>query len=124
MYKILLVEDNEMSRDMLSRRLARRGFDVSTAADGYDGIQKARSEGPDLILMDLNLPDIDGWEVTATLKKDHGTTSIPVIALTAHAMVTDKQKAIDSGCDDFATKPVEFDSLIQKINTLLERRRH
>ena len=122
MAKILLVEDNEMNRDMLARRLERRGFHVSIAVDGSEGIQKARREMPDLILMDLNLPRIDGLEATATLKQDQNTSRIPVIALSAHAMVTDKENAMRAGCDDFATKPIEFNGLLAKIYTLLSRK--
>jgi len=122
MSRILVVEDNEMNRDMLARRLERRGFHVSIAVDGSEGIQKARREMPDLILMDLNLPRIDGLEATATLKQDQNTSRIPVIALTAHAMVTDKENAMRAGCDDFATKPIEFNGLLAKIYTLLSRK--
>ena len=122
MSRILVVEDNEMNRDMLARRLERRGFHVSIAVDGGEGIQKARREMPDLILMDLNLPKIDGLEATATLKQDQNTSRIPVIALTAHAMVTDKENAMRAGCDDFATKPIEFNGLLAKIYTLLSRK--
>ena len=122
MSRILVVEDNEMNRDMLARRLERRGFHVSIAVDGGEGIQKARREMPDLILMDLNLPEIDGLEATATLKQDQNTSRIPVIALTAHAMVTDKENAMRAGCDDFATKPIEFNGLLAKIYALLSRK--
>jgi two-component system cell cycle response regulator DivK len=122
MSRILVVEDNEMSRDMLARRLERRGFHVSIAVDGSQGIQKARREIPDLILMDLNLPEIDGLEATARLKQDQNTSRIPVIALSAHAMVTDKENAMRAGCDDFATKPIEFNGLLAKIYTLLSRK--
>ena len=108
MAKILLVEDNEMNRDMLSRRLERKGFSVSMAIDGAEGLDKARSETPDLILMDMSLPVIDGWEVTRRLKADEATRRIPVIALTAHAMASDEQKAREAGCDDFDTKPIEL----------------
>ena len=122
MSRILVVEDNEMNRDMLARRLERRGFHVSIAVDGSEGIQKARMEMPDLILMDLNLPEIDGLEATATLKQDQNTSRIPVIALSAYAMVTDKENAMRAGCDDFATKPIEFNGLLAKIYTLLSRK--
>jgi len=122
MSRILVVEDNEMNRDMLARRLERRGFHVSIAVDGSEGIQKARTEMPDLILMDLNLPEIDGLEATATLKQDRNTSRIPVIALSAYAMVTDKENAMRAGCDDFATKPIEFNGLLAKIYTLLSRK--
>ncbi len=120
--RILLVEDNEMNRDMLSRRLERRGFQVSIAVDGRDGIQSARREMPDLILMVIGLPEIDGLAATAILKEDEQTKTIPVIVLTAHAMTTDRARAMQAGCDDFATKPVEFDRLLAKIDTLLTRR--
>ena len=120
MAKILLVEDNEMNRDMLSRRLERKGFSVSIALDGAEGLSKARSDAPDLILMDMSLPVIDGWEATRQLKADEATRRIPVIALTAHAMASDEQKARESGCDDFDTKPIELPRLLYKINALLQ----
>ena len=119
MHRILIVEDNEMNRDMLSRRLERRGFEVATAVDGRDGIAQAISRVPDLILMDMNLPEIDGWKATRTLKSDSRTMHIPVIALTAHAMVGDRERALNEGCDDFATKPVDFASLVGAIQKLL-----
>lgn len=119
MAKILLVEDNEMNRDMLSRRLERRGFAVVIAVDGSIGIAKARSDAPDLILMDMSLPVIDGWEATRQLKADPATARIPVIALTAHAMAEDREKALGAGCDDFDTKPVELTRLLGKIEALL-----
>ena len=122
MAKILLVEDNEMNRDMLSRRLERKGYVVTLALDGAEGLHKARTEAPDLILMDMSLPVVDGWEATRQLKADEATRGIPVIALTAHAMASDEQKARDSGCDDFDTKPIELPRLLQKIETLLQRR--
>jgi CheY-like chemotaxis protein len=112
MTKVLLVEDNEMNRDMLSRRLIRRGYQVVFAMDGQQGIDLARSERPDIVLMDMSLPVIDGWEVTRRLKADDATRSVPVIGLTAHAMSGDREKAIEAGCDDYDTKPVEFDRLI------------
>lgn len=121
MPRILIVEDNEMNRDMLSRRLSRRGFDISLAVDGREGIQKAAADTPDLILMDLNLPEIDGWEATRAIKSQPETSEIPIIALTAHAMVSDRDKALDAGCDDFATKPVELEKLLEKVNALLSR---
>jgi two-component system cell cycle response regulator DivK len=121
MPKILLVEDNEMNRDMLSRRLTREGYDVITAADGAQGISTARAEAPDLILMDMNLPEIDGWQATRLLKSDASTRGIPVIALTAHAMVSDRYKALEAGCDDYDTKPVEFQRLVAKIESILGR---
>ena len=119
MTKVLLVEDNEMNRDMLSRRLKRRGFQVVFAMDGQQGIDLARSERPDIILMDMSLPVIDGWEATRRLKADDATRSVPVIGLTAHAMSGDREKAIEAGCDDYDTKPVELDRLIGKIERLL-----
>jgi CheY-like chemotaxis protein len=120
--KILLVEDNEMNRDMLSRRLARNGYDVVMATDGQQAIDMATSEKPDLILMDMSLPVIDGWEATRRVKAAPGTRSIPVIALTAHAMVEDKDKALGAGCDDFDTKPVDIQRLIGKIKALTDAR--
>ncbi len=119
MTKLLLVEDNEMNRDMLSRRLIRRGFQVVFAMDGQQGIDLAHSERPDIILMDMSLPVIDGWEATRRLKADDATRSVPVIGLTAHAMSGDREKAIEAGCDDYDTKPVELDRLIDKIERLL-----
>jgi two-component system, cell cycle response regulator DivK len=119
MTKVLLVEDNEMNRDMLSRRLIRRGFQVMFAVDGQNGIDLARSERPNIILMDMSLPVIDGWEATRRLKADDATRSIPVIGLTAHAMSGDRERAIEAGCDDYDTKPVELDRLIGKIERLL-----
>jgi len=119
MTKILLVEDNEMNRDMLSRRLTRNGFEIVIAVNGQEGLDLASSEGPDLILLDMSLPVLDGWEAARRLKANTATAKIPVIALTAHAMVQDKEKAIAAGCDDFDTKPVELPRLLEKINTLL-----
>jgi CheY-like chemotaxis protein len=119
MTKVLLVEDNEMNRDMLSRRLIRRGFEVIFAVDGKEGIDAARREKPDIILMDLSLPVVDGWEATRRVKSDDATRGVPVIALTARAMIGDREKAIEAGCDDYDTKPVEFDRLIGKIERLL-----
>jgi CheY-like chemotaxis protein len=121
--KILLVEDNEMNRDMLSRRLLRRGYTIVTASDGKQGLVMARSENPDLILMDIGLPEMDGWEATRLLKADQATQNIPIIALTAHALVTDREKAFESGCDDYDTKPVEFARLSEKIENLLTCKR-
>ncbi len=120
MAKVLLVEDNEMNRDMLSRRLIRRGFQVVFAVDGQQGVDLARSERPDIILMDMSLPAIDGWEATRRVKADNATRSVPVIGLTAHAMAGDREKAIEAGCDDYETKPVELDRLISKIERLLD----
>jgi two-component system, cell cycle response regulator DivK len=119
MPKILLVEDNELNRDMLSRRLIRLGYSMTIAVDGREALEMAVSETPDLILMDLSLPEIDGWEATRRLKADPATQNIPVIALTAHAMSGDREKALDAGCDDFDTKPVELPRLIEKIEALL-----
>jgi two-component system cell cycle response regulator DivK len=119
MTKILLVEDNEMNRDMLSRRLIRRGFQVVFALDGQQGIDLAHSERPDIIIMDMSLPVIDGWEATRRLKADDTTRSVPVIGLTAHAMSGDREKAIEAGCDDYDTKPVELERLIDKIERML-----
>ena len=119
MTKVLLVEDNEMNRDMLSRRLIRRGFQVVFAMDGQHGIDLAHSERPDIILMDMSLPVIDGWEACRRLKVDDATRGVPVIGLTAHAMSGDREKAIEAGCDDYDTKPVELDRLIGKIERLL-----
>jgi len=119
MPKILLVEDNEMNRDMLSRRLERKGYRVVVAQDGRQGYLLARSERPDLILMDLSLPVMDGWEVTRLLKGNGCTRHIPIIVLTAHALVTDREKAFEAGCDDYDTKPVEFGRLSEKIENLL-----
>jgi CheY-like chemotaxis protein len=119
MPKILLVEDQEMNRDMLSRRLTKRGYEVAIAVDGAEGVEKARAESPDLILMDMSLPVMDGWEATRTLKADAATRAIPVIALTAHAMSTDREKALAAGCDGYETKPVELPKLLEAIEKLL-----
>ncbi|HAV64379.1 MAG TPA: two-component system response regulator [Verrucomicrobiales bacterium] len=119
MARILLVEDNEMNRDMLSRRLQRREHQVSLAVDGQEAIDKARAEKPDVILMDMSLPVVDGWEATRQLKADDATKSIPIIALTAHAMASDEQRAREAGCDDFDTKPIELPRLLEKIQRLL-----
>jgi len=120
MSKILLVEDNEMNRDMLSRRLARKGYEVVLAVDGPSGVAMAQSESPDLVLMDMSLPTLDGWEATRRLKADASTQHIPVIALTAHAMSGDREKALEAGCDDYDTKPVELARLVRKIEVLLD----
>jgi len=120
MPKVLLVEDNEMNRDMLSRRLTRRGFEVVFAGDGQQGLDLARSEKPDVILMDMSLPVMDGWEATRRIKADGTMRSIPVIGLTAHAMSGDREKAIAAGCDDYDTKPVEMERLLGKIERLLD----
>jgi CheY-like chemotaxis protein len=121
MAKILLVEDNEMNRDMLSRRLARKGYEVSIAVDGQQGVEMARAETPDLILMDMSLPVLDGWEATRQLKGEDATRSIPVIALTAHAMSGDRERALEAGCDDYDTKPIELTRLLEKIESMLKR---
>ena len=119
MPRILLVEDNEMNRDMLSRRLARKKYEVLVAVDGGEGVEMAGSEAPDLILMDMSLPVIDGWEATRRIKASPETSSIPVIALTAHAMAGDREKALEAGCDDYDTKPIELLRLLGKMETLL-----
>ena len=120
MARILLVEDNEMNRDMLSRRLVRNGYEVFYAKDGQQGVNMALSERPDLILMDMSLPVLDGWEATRRIKANDATRRIPVIALTAHAMAGDREKAIEVGCDDYDTKPVEISRLVGKITALLK----
>jgi CheY-like chemotaxis protein len=120
MPKLLLVEDNEYNRDMLLRRLERKGFQVVCAHDGAEGCEKARTEQPDLILMDMHLPVLDGWEVTRRLKCAAETRTIPILALTADAMLGDREKALEAGCDDYDTKPIELPRLLDKINTLLQ----
>ncbi len=122
MAKILLVEDNEMNRDMLSRRLARRGFEVVVAVDGREGVTAAQREAPDIILMDMSLPVTDGWEATRLIRAGAVTAHIPVIALTAHAMAGDRDKALEAGCNDYDTKPVELERLLEKIARLLDGR--
>jgi CheY-like chemotaxis protein len=119
MPKILLVEDNEMNRDMLSRRLARRGYEIVIATDGQEGVERALGERPDLILMDMSLPVKDGWTATREIKADPQLATTPIIALTAHAMSGDRERAMEAGCDDYDTKPVEFDRLVAKIQALL-----
>jgi CheY-like chemotaxis protein len=119
MPRILLVEDNEMNRDMLSRRLERKGYQVLLAVDGQEGVEKAGSEAPDLVLMDMSLPVLDGWEATRILKAAPATRHIPVIALTAHAMSSDRAKAMEAGCDDYDTKPIDLPRLLGKIEALL-----
>ena len=116
--KILLVEDNEKNRDMLSRRLERKGYDLTMAKDGGEGVALAKSEMPDIILMDMSLPVLDGWEATRMIKADKATASIPVIALTAHAMSGDREKAMEAGCDEYDTKPIDLVRLIDKITAL------
>lgn len=118
MVNILLVEDNEMNRDMLSRRLKKKGFDVAMAFDGNQGVEMAQEQSPDLILLDMSLPVMDGWEAAGHLKSNSATSSIPIIALTAHAMAGDKEKALEAGCDDYDTKPIDFKRLVGKINDL------
>ena len=119
MSKILIVEDNEMNRDMLSRRLIRKGFDVIMAEDGQKGVDMSKSDNPDLILMDLSLPIMDGWQATSTIKADPKTNSIPIIVLTAHAMTGDREKALDAGADEYDTKPIDFKRLLGKIKDFL-----
>ena len=119
MKRILIVEDNEMNRDVLSRRLRRQGYEVLIATAGLDGLRLAYEARPDLILMDLGMPDIDGWECAKRLKAEAVTSAIPIIALTAHAMLDDRQKALDAGCDDFDTKPIDFSGLLEKMTRLL-----
>lgn len=121
MARILLVEDNEMNRDMLSRRLQRRGYELLVAIDGAEGVDLAQREAPDLILMDMSLPVLDGWEATRRLKAMPDTQAIPIIALTAHAMSGDREKAMEAGCDDYDTKPIELDRLLAKMEALLNR---
>ena len=121
MAKILLVEDNEMNRDMLSRRLMKRKHEVVIAVDGQQGVDMASSENPEIILLDMSLPVIDGWEAARQLKADEATRHIPIIALTAHAMAGDREKTIEAGCDDYDTKPVEFKRLLGKIEALLSK---
>ena len=121
MAKILLVEDNDMNRDMLSRRLLRNGYEVVMALDGRQAVEMAATEKPDLILMDMSLPDLDGWEATRRIKAAAGTRAIPVIALTAHAMSGDREKALESGCDDYDTKPIDLPRLLEKMTAALGR---
>lgn len=119
--RVLLVEDNEMNRDMLSRRLARRGYEVLIAVDGQQGVDAAKAENPEIILMDMNLPVMDGWEATRLLKNDDQTKHIPIIALTAHAMRSDRDEMLEAGCDEYETKPVDFSRLLAKIEEMCER---
>jgi two-component system cell cycle response regulator DivK len=123
MTKILIVEDNEMNRDMLSRRLERKGYAVVMAVDGGEGVAKATAENPDIILMDMSLPVLDGWEATRRVKADPATKNIPVIALTAHAMAGDRDKTIEAGCDDYDTKPIDLPRLLAKIEAQLQKAR-
>ena len=122
MPKVLLVEDNELNRDMLSRRLMRQGFEVLMAVDGDQGVRMAKTEAPDVILMDMSLPVLDGWEATRQLKANADTKTIPVIALTAHAMAGDREKALQAGCDDYDTKPIELPRLLEKMDRLLNEK--
>ena len=122
MPKILIVEDNEMNRDMLGKRLIRRGYEIIIAVDGREGIEKTRAEQPDLILMDMNLPEVDGWEASRQLKADEETVNIPIIALTAHAMEGDRERTLEAGCDDYDTKPIDLSRLLQKMEALLNRK--
>jgi two-component system, cell cycle response regulator DivK len=119
MAKILVVEDNEINRDMMVRRLQRRGYTIITAVDGQQGIDMTQSESPDIVLMDMSLPVVDGWEATRQIKSNPDVRHIPVVGLTAHAMVGDRDKALNAGCDDYATKPVEYEKLIELINRLI-----
>jgi two-component system cell cycle response regulator DivK len=121
MPRILLVEDNELNRDMLSRRLVRSGFEIIIAVDGAEGVQKALSEKPDLILMDMSLPVMDGWTATGVIKADPAGVTIPVIGLTAHAMAGDREKCLEAGCDEYETKPIEFTRLVEKITRFISR---
>jgi CheY-like chemotaxis protein len=121
MKRILIVEDNELNRDVLSRRLSARGYEVVVAVDGPQGLALAKTGQPDLILMDLGLPDIDGWECVRLLRANPATRSVPVVALTAHAMTGDREKALEAGCDEFDTKPIDFERLLIKMRTLLDR---
>jgi CheY-like chemotaxis protein len=122
MPKILLVEDNEMNRDMLSRRLIRKGYEVTIAVDGGQGLEMAQKTAPDLVLLDMSLPVLDGWEVARRLKADAATQAVPVIALTAHAMAGDREKALEAGCDDYDTKPIDLPRLLEKVEALLKKR--
>ena len=121
MTKVLLVEDNEMNRDMLSRRLERRGYEIVLAEDGLQGVEQAATARPDIVLLDMSLPGLDGWEVAGRLKSDPATAAIPIIALTAHAMAGDRERALQAGCDDYVTKPIELPRLLEKMTVLLDR---
>lgn len=122
MSKLLLIEDNEMNRDMLTRRLERKGYEISVAVDGKEGVMKAKDDSPDLILMDMSLPNIDGWEATRIIKGSQETRHIPVIALTSHAMAGDRERALEVGCDEYDTKPIDFFRLLTKIENLLPKK--
>ncbi len=122
MNRLLLVEDNEMNRDMLTQRLERKGYEISIAVDGIEGVHKAKNENPDLILMDMSLPNVDGWEATRLIKGSQETKHIPVIALTSHAMPGERERSIEVGCDEYDTKPIDFYRLLKKIETLLTRK--
>ena len=121
MTKVLLVEDNEMNRYMLSRRLERRGYEIVLAEDGLQGVEQAATARPDIVLLDMSLPGLDGWEVAGRLKSDPATAAIPIIALTAHAMAGDRERALQAGCDDYDTKPIELPRLLEKMTALLDR---
>ena len=121
MKKILLVEDNKLNRDMLSRRLERKGFHVIVAEDGKKGVEMTRREKPDLVLMDMNMPEMDGWNATKTIRQDEQSKDIPVIALTSHAMTGDRERALESGCDEYESKPIDFSTLLDKIHQLLPK---
>jgi two-component system cell cycle response regulator DivK len=123
MPSVLLVEDNEMNRDMLSRRLVRRGFEILLAQDGLTAIEMAKSEQPDVILLDMDLPVLDGWEAARRIRKDPSVKWIPIVALTAHAMSGDRERALEAGCDDYETKPIDLDSLLSKMTALMEARK-
>ena len=122
MSRILLVEDNEMNRDMLTQRLERKGYEIMIAVDGVEGVNKAKEDNPDLILMDMSLPNVDGWEATRLIKGSEDTKHIPVIALTSHAMAGDRERSLEAGCDEYDTKPIDFFRLLTKIETLLSRK--
>ena len=122
MSRLLLVEDNEMNRDMFTQRLERKGYEISVALDGIEGVQKAKDDNPDLILMDMSLPNIDGWEATRLIKGAQETKHIPVIALTSHAMAGDRERSLEVGCDEYDTKPIDFYRLLTKIDHLLGKK--
>jgi two-component system, cell cycle response regulator DivK len=122
MPKILVIEDNEENRDLLTRRLRRRGFEVAIAIDGRAGVEQARAEKPDLILMDMNMPEVDGWEATRTIKSHPGMENVPIIGLTAHSLTGDRERALEAGCTDYHTKPIDFPKLVAQIEELLQQR--